>query len=398
MAKRITRPHRYRRSPESWSISSVEVIPDPLETAVGTMIGMQDDVSAPPASRRGMVRQELEDMIRRALERQPCVVSFSGGRDSSCILALACLVARRERLPLPVPVTVSYPGDPATYEDEWQTLVVRHLGLSDWVRLPAPHPDSVGVDAMFVLNQIGLRFPPNGYLSLPVARVATGGTVLTGIGGDELFGSPAATWLRLLLRLDSLSQPAVRRAISELLPGRRRRVARSMVGDEAWLRPTALESAISRMAREDRNHPVESIAVRRWVRSRYYQACYQTIQRVCGLGGSEAVTPLLQPRVVSAIAAEAAIGGFRSRAEVMSRFFSDVLPMEILQRRSKAVFTRSLAAASTRSFVSTWDGNGVDPDLVDPVVLRAEWSSTTPDFRSNMLLQQAALASGWAPD
>jgi hypothetical protein len=48
---------------------------------------------------------ELERAVVCALRRPPCLVSFSGGHDSSLVLAAAVRAAQRERLPAPVPVT-----------------------------------------------------------------------------------------------------------------------------------------------------------------------------------------------------------------------------------------------------------------------------------------------------
>ena len=55
-------------------------------------------------------RAALEAVVLRALLRPPCLVSFSGGRDSSLVLAIASDVARRHGLPLPVPATNRFPG------------------------------------------------------------------------------------------------------------------------------------------------------------------------------------------------------------------------------------------------------------------------------------------------
>lgn len=77
-------------------------------------------------------RRALELVVLKALERPSCIIDFSGGRDSSLVLAVATHVARREGLPLPVPRTNRFPLEPASNEDEWQELVIRHLGLEDW--------------------------------------------------------------------------------------------------------------------------------------------------------------------------------------------------------------------------------------------------------------------------
>ncbi len=74
----------------------------------------------------------LERALLVALRRPPCVVAFSGGRDSSVLLALAARLAEREGLEAPVAVTQRFPGIEETAEEEWQELVIRHVGISDW--------------------------------------------------------------------------------------------------------------------------------------------------------------------------------------------------------------------------------------------------------------------------
>ena len=81
------------------------------------------------------------------------MVSFSGGCDSSLVLAAAVDSARRHGLPAPVPLTVRVRGDVASDEREWQELVVRHLGLSEWIRLEVSEElDCVGDLAQSVLS------------------------------------------------------------------------------------------------------------------------------------------------------------------------------------------------------------------------------------------------------
>ena len=74
--------------------------------------------------------QVLESMLAPALARPPCVVAFSGGRDSSALLAVASRLAAREGLEPPVAATLRYPGEHEAHEEQWQELVVRHLGTA----------------------------------------------------------------------------------------------------------------------------------------------------------------------------------------------------------------------------------------------------------------------------
>ena len=89
---------------------------------------------AAPGAAAG-ARRRARRAILPALQRSPCLVSFSGGRDSSAVLAAAAAIARREGLPAPVPATVRAPGAAESDEAAWQEQVVAHVGIADWVRL-----------------------------------------------------------------------------------------------------------------------------------------------------------------------------------------------------------------------------------------------------------------------
>jgi asparagine synthase (glutamine-hydrolysing) len=159
-----------------------------LERAAGAALGAHPMAPLPPAPTT-TARAALERVIAGFLERTPCVVSFSGGRDSSAVLAVAAHVARRDGLPLPVPFTFRFPGKPLTEESDWQEHVIAHLGLDDWQRVELHEElDLLGDVARRCLTEIGLMWPANAYLHVPVFRAARGGTVLTGLDGDGLFG------------------------------------------------------------------------------------------------------------------------------------------------------------------------------------------------------------------
>jgi asparagine synthetase B (glutamine-hydrolysing) len=61
----------------------------------------------------------LERVLVRSLQRPPCLVAFSGGRDSAGVLAAASHAARRHGLPLPIPATYRFPGAAEVDESEW---------------------------------------------------------------------------------------------------------------------------------------------------------------------------------------------------------------------------------------------------------------------------------------
>ena len=78
-------------------------------------------------------------------------VSFSGGRDSSLILALACHVARREGFEDPVAITMRHPSE-GSQETPWEELAISHLGVRDWQRVDAGDTgDLLGPDATTAL-------------------------------------------------------------------------------------------------------------------------------------------------------------------------------------------------------------------------------------------------------
>src|SRR3954463_7149340 len=104
-----------------------------LEIACGLPLAPPVPVSLPRAG--GDPLAALEDVLREALLRPPCVIAFSGGRDSSALLAVATRLAAREGLQPPGAVTQPFPPLPETDESEWQELVARHIGLRDWVRI-----------------------------------------------------------------------------------------------------------------------------------------------------------------------------------------------------------------------------------------------------------------------
>jgi hypothetical protein len=84
----------------------------PLEIAGGLPLGMDDDEPHLPEAPAGLSPiAAFEDVVRSALVRPPCVVTFSGGRDSSAILAVAMRLARDEGHEPPVAVTLQFLAD-----------------------------------------------------------------------------------------------------------------------------------------------------------------------------------------------------------------------------------------------------------------------------------------------
>ncbi len=154
------------------------------------------DRTRAPLRRTGVVTSDLpgvlENVLLRSLQRPPCVVAFSGGRDSAGLLAAAARAARRHGLPLPIPATNRFPGARDADENQWQDMVVRHLGLEDWVRADITDElDLIGPVAAPLLRRHGPLWPPNSHFGVLLARHARGGTFVTGVGGDEVLAPSA---------------------------------------------------------------------------------------------------------------------------------------------------------------------------------------------------------------
>jgi asparagine synthase (glutamine-hydrolysing) len=92
------------------------------------------------------------------------------------------------------PRTASRTSPPAPRRSG-RSAVVGHLGLSDWLRLEfTDELDAVGPYAQRVMRRHGVLWPFNAHFHVPLFEAAAGGSLLTGVGGDQLFmaACPAA--------------------------------------------------------------------------------------------------------------------------------------------------------------------------------------------------------------
>lgn len=366
-----------------------------LEIACGLVFGVEQPKLRLPRAEAPVAA--LERVILPALRRPPCLVSFSGGRDSSAVLAVATRLARRERLPLPIPATNRFPFE-ASDESEWQERVVAHLGLSDWIRLEFEDElDCVGPYATRVLRRHGLLWPFNAHFHAPLLERARGGSLLTGVGGDEAF-SPSS-WLRARQVLSGRVWPVPRDVLRvgfALAPRRvRRRVIRrrSPANMFAWLQEGVRRHVLDLWADEAATEPLRW---RRrcgwWLGLRYVRLGIDSVRRLAADEDVLARHPLASLEFAAAMAAVPARRPFGGRSAAMLALFGDFLPEEVLGRQSKASFDRAFWSTHSRSLVERWSGEGVDPSLVDLAALRRVWASSDPDPRSFTQLQAVWLA------
>lgn len=198
---------------------------EPFEVATGWTYGLLPDVPMPPEV--VAPRQALDDVLRPALESGPCFVTFSGGRDSSAVLAAATDLARREGHAEPIPVTRVYPDIPETDEADWQRTVVDHLRLTNWVRLNfrAGESDLLGDAAKAGLRRRGLLWPPALHAHDVVFQEVGPGSLITGEGGDAVLGMQRVTPLVLFRRRRPLRRVLLPHAVGAVMPGPVRRMA-----------------------------------------------------------------------------------------------------------------------------------------------------------------------------
>lgn len=372
---------------------------DPIEVSAGMVLGPRRmPLEEPEAEPAGSPWQALERRLLDALTRPPCLVGFSGGRDSSAILAAATKVARQEGLEQPIPFTLRFGAAPRSDETEWQELVVRHLGLDEWTQLQVGEElDALGPLALEVLERHGVHWPPNIHTFQLTLKPASGGSLLTGNGGDELFSAfpghrlvvlrrlgtrPRREDLRYLLRAtlpDWLLAQWVRRRSWIALP---------------WLRPPAARELERRFATHAmRILPTWSEELDGYLAGRSLEVSAAITAALAREADVNLVEPFVDPRFVRAVRDDAPPQGYGTRTAPMKKYFGDLLPARVTERSTKAVFTEVFAGKRTRAFAREWDGAGVDPELVDAEALRRTWLSEIVDLRSLVPLQAAWLAS-----
>lgn len=374
----------------------------PAEIARGYLVGHEGTL--PPARPEAprAPRAALEAAVRRSLERPPCGVAFSGGRDSSAVLAVSTYVARRDGLAEPLPITRVFPDAAATDETDWQEMVIRHLGLTEWQRVRIHDElDLVGPLARPLLVEHGVLWPPTIHGDVPLMEPVRGGSVMDGEGGDEVLGVEGhrvAPLTRLLHGRQRLRWPNVRSALGVVAP-RSMRAERIRRRTDAmpltWLRPATREALIEDHARTQASMPLAYRSSVRMVPQRRTQSLLARNRRVLALAYDvEFRSPLLDADFVHALARAGGFFGHVDRAAALTVLVADLLPRGLPERTSKATFGEAFMGRPTREFVASWSGEGLDPEIVDAEELRRLWSSGQRIALTSGLLQQAWLRSG----
>lgn len=372
-----------------------------LEVASGYLFGSETGVTLPPAVPAAPIAA-FEEAVRAALERPPAVVAFSGGRDSSAVLAVAADVARREGLAEPIPATLRFPESAESNEEDWQERVVRHLGLSDWVRIEiVDELDCLGPYAQSALSEHGLLWPPNAHVLVPLLDQAGDGALLSGDGGDVAFD--ASPWRQHLVgvlgrRVSPRPRDLLRIALAVGPSAARRRRLRRRHVDELrapWLRSSALERLQDLWSADAASEPLALDSRIVWMhRLRAIRFALQSFALLADRSGTLLVHPFHEPAFVASLARTARAFRYADRTEAMRRLFGHVLPDDICARTTKGGFRDVFWNRHAREFAGIWTGEGADPELVDVDALARIWRSeeAREHFRSCTQLQAAWLA------
>jgi asparagine synthase (glutamine-hydrolysing) len=343
----------------------------------------------------------LIDVIEQMLDDAPCYVMFSGGCDSSLVLAAALAACRRAGHSDPIPVTFRVAAAPATHEHEFQERVVAHLALHDRIVVEL-QADMLGQTATRALLQHGMVWPAPLLCQTPMLEQLDPGLVLSGEGGDEILGprrvTPALAVARRVRRERRTTWSELHLAVSALCPRAVRRP--TVVADitesypTPWLSNELRQQLVERLVELYEAEPVPparyppySLGLP-WVRD-----AHENIRAFHVAYGLRWKAPLHDPSFLGSLCGTVAWHEYRGRTTLLRRYFSSLLPDEIIERRSKAVFNDAYFAAETRAFARRWDGAGV-PDGVDGLWLKEHWTNASPIHGGTaLLLHYAWLAS-----
>src|SRR5579884_1278464 len=369
-----------------------------FEIACGEVLG--GDLAPAPLSTSTLTPADaLEQALLPALARPPCLVHFSGGIDSSLLLALALRAARHHGLEAPVAYTRRYPGLAESGEDEWQETVVAHLSPLEWEkRVVTDEADLVGPVAAPSLRRHGVLWPSTVHTHGPDLERARGGSMVSGEGGDEVFGPRRLAPLRALVtrRVRATRRNVVVAGLALAPVAVRRAAARHDLRGvpTPWLRPAARRALEDALAHDAATEPYDwRRAVQAHPRRRGVYLAQETMRTVAAEADVLRVDPLLDPGFLAAYTTAGGRLGPLTRVDAARRFFGDLLPSAVVERRSKATFNGAVWNVHTRAFLERWNGEGVDPALVDVDALRAVWAAPQSNAMSFSLLQSCWLAA-----
>ncbi|HTL28072.1 MAG TPA: asparagine synthase-related protein, partial [Tepidisphaeraceae bacterium] len=302
----------------------------PLEIAGGIPLGMNPDAQPLPDVGDLTPLAAFEDVVRMALHRPPCVIPFSGGRDSAAVLAVAARIARDENLEAPIAVTLQFEGGLGTDETMWQEKVVAHSKVKEWIKLTVGDEiDFVGPLSRPLLLKYGVNHPPSLPLFWLPLQYARGGSMLTGFGGDSVIGG----WVRAHAAEVWAGQALPR--ISDTMmfgyamsPRFIRAIAmRMQLTRPPWMTDRAFKEFNAARIAELSTRPVRRDKFLRW-ESQLRRSAFaeSTFARLSADVGAAAFHPLHDRRFVAALARDLGPRGRGDRTSIMRLVFAKDLP------------------------------------------------------------------------
>jgi asparagine synthase (glutamine-hydrolysing) len=253
------------------------------------------------------------------------------------------------------------------------------------------------------LQRHGPLYPPNLGLFLALLDRAGEGSLITGVGGDELLGAWRHHGPADVLAGRRRARPGSLRAlVRPLLPRpmlrerAARRPSRHGAATLTWLAPPAALAHARSYAAELAEEPHGWSARVRWkARRRRVALTRRAFERIAADTGTLFVHPLLDPATIDALARAGGWRGFGDRATTLRALFGDLLPRELLERPTKAHFDEVFWGSETRAFARRVlvDGRLACSELLDRRRLTEAWSSARPPAVTLLLLQASWLAS-----
>ncbi|WP_402467054.1 asparagine synthase-related protein [Isoptericola aurantiacus] len=364
-----------------------------IEDTLGVVAGRDDAGPLPWAEPEP--RAVLERVVAEHLAAGPAVVLFSGGRDSSALLAVAVSVARAQGMDEPIAVSVRHPEVPESDETDWQRLVVDHLDVHHEVIELHGEQSLLSETAQRAIRRRGVVWPTALQLREPVYKALDAAVLLTGEGGDHAFLPHRVTSLRnVLLNRGRPSRRLLRSAAWSVLPyavqARRPGLPRE---DQSWLRAPYGRRRLQLMNTGTHERWRWDQATWRVFEPRAVSVVLANHEAGVREFGMAPATPFADPRFLAALARWGGRWGPAGRTDVMRRLFHDLLPDAVLARTSKAAFNGARWGGREEEFARSWDGTGVDPDVVDVEALRAAWLNPVLRSGTDHHLQTAWAAS-----
>ncbi len=371
----------------------------PLDLATARMLGEDRREPLPRVGRDASLRDALFDVIGPALECEKCLVAFSGGRESSWLLAAATVAARLRGHRDPIPVTLRFPESASSRAMDLQERVIAHLGLDDWERVEIDDEfEMLGPYARRALTGAGVLFPANAYVFLPLLDRARGGWLLAGGGLTDFFlywrWSGVAD---VLARRRRPRRRDVTNIAQALMP--RVRAARSTsrrAETMPWLQENAARQFDAMAKRRAEDAPLGfDAALRRQRTHRCQLGTGRSLDALAAFAGARITLPFREDRYLAAVAAGGGPRGWGDRSATLRRLVGDLLPEELFRRSDGRHQRRPHFGAPSRAFGERWSGEGLDKNIVDTDKLRATWASGVFPWQATVLFQLAFAHDEW---